>query len=64
MPADESTRPTDLPSLYHEHQWPVASELHAAPAAVGGPMDAVVANLATISGADFGLNARSHSTAR
>lgn len=53
--AHEDTRPSDLPPLRHEQQWPQAQLLRSDLAALSTPMNAVVADLAAISGADFGL---------
>ncbi|GAA1945975.1 hypothetical protein GCM10009738_19200 [Kitasatospora viridis] len=63
LQAHESARPAELPALHHEQRWPLAGELRTALAALSRPMNAVVADLATISGADFGLDRRSTSSA-
>ena len=54
LAAHEALRPADVPPLHHEQAWPHASELRQSLAQLSGPMNVVVARLATISGADFG----------
>ncbi|AUG82185.1 hypothetical protein CFP65_7614 [Kitasatospora sp. MMS16-BH015] len=51
----ESGRPEGVPPLHHEQAWVLAAELRAELAALGGPPNAIVAELSEISGADFGV---------
>ncbi len=50
----EAIRPTDVPPLHHEQAWAHASELRRDLADLSEPMNAIVADLANTSGADFG----------
>ncbi|WAL70684.1 TIR domain-containing protein [Kitasatospora sp. YST-16] len=55
LAAHEAARPPDVPALHHEQRWSLAPRLRADLNDLGGPLNAVVLDLAAISGADFDL---------